>query len=60
MHPTSEIASKAVLFPIAVARGIGAVPATDLFGCLGPGRAARVGKPTTGLSLRQRAPRLRR
>lgn len=53
MQQPSEIARKAVLFPIAVACGIGAVPATDLLGRPWLSRPARIGEPPTGLSLCQ-------
>lgn len=59
MQQPSEVGSKAIFFPIAVARGIGAVSATDLLGCLWPGRATRIGEPPARLSLRQCTLRLR-
>lgn len=59
LQQPSEIASKAVLFPIAVARGIGALSATDLLGRFWPSRAVRIGEPPTRLGLCQRTLRLR-
>ena len=56
LQQPSEVASKAVLFPIAVARGIGALSATDL---LGGCRAVGIGEPPTRLGLCQRTLRLR-